>query len=131
MSANFVYDLATDSFSIKLRPFESVDNCIVNDDVVIDLGSDSEPVGYEIQHESRFADALGYLCATCGVIAIVSCRMQSAGPRICLRYKAHAAVHVTSARWLAIIKKISRGNAQIPTSPQNSPTMIESRLPTR
>ena len=50
---------------IKLRPGHSVDNRIVSDDIVIDLGSDGEPVGYDIQHASKHADAiaeaLGYL----------------------------------------------------------------------
>jgi uncharacterized protein YuzE len=65
MTADFDYDPATDSLYIKLRPGESVDNRIVNDDVVIDLGVDGEPVGYDIQHASCHADAiaeaLGYL----------------------------------------------------------------------
>ena len=65
MSANFDYDAATDSLYIKLRAGESVDNLILNDDVVIDLGADGEPVGYDIQHASQhpeaIAEALGYL----------------------------------------------------------------------
>jgi uncharacterized protein YuzE len=65
MSADFDYDPTTDSLYIKLRPGESVDNRIISDDVVIDLGSDGEPVGYDIQHASRhaeaIAEALGYL----------------------------------------------------------------------
>ncbi len=65
MSPELDYDPATDSLYIKLRPGASVDNRIVSDDVVIDLGSDGEPVGYDIQHASRHADAiaeaLGYL----------------------------------------------------------------------
>jgi uncharacterized protein YuzE len=65
MSADFDYDPTTDSLYIKLRPGESVDNRIVSDDVVIDLGSDGEPVGYDIQHASQhaeaIAEALGYL----------------------------------------------------------------------
>jgi uncharacterized protein YuzE len=59
------YDPATDSLYIKVRPGESVDNRIIGDDVVLDLGSDGEPVGYDIQHASRnaeaIADALGSL----------------------------------------------------------------------
>lgn len=65
MNAEFAYDATTDSLYIKLRPAESVDNRIVSDDVVIDLGADGEPVGYDIQHASCHADAiaeaLGYL----------------------------------------------------------------------
>ena len=65
MTADFDYDPATDSLYIKLRAGESVDNRIVSDDVVIDLGVDGEPVGYDIQHASlhaeAIAEALGYL----------------------------------------------------------------------
>ncbi|HZK88910.1 MAG TPA: DUF2283 domain-containing protein [Stellaceae bacterium] len=65
MSAELDYDPSTDSLYIKLRPGESVDNRVVNDDVVVDLGADGEPVGYDIQHASLHADAiaeaLGYL----------------------------------------------------------------------
>jgi uncharacterized protein YuzE len=65
MSADLDYDPATDSLYIKLRPGPSTDNRIVGDDIVIDLGSDGEPVGYDIQHASRHADviaeALGWL----------------------------------------------------------------------
>ena len=65
MTAYFDYDPTTDSLYIKLRPRESVDNRIISDDVVIDLGGDGEPVGYDIQHASRhaeaIAEALGYL----------------------------------------------------------------------
>jgi uncharacterized protein YuzE len=65
MSADFDYDPTTDSLYIKLRPGASVDNRIVSDDVVIDLGADGEPVGYDIQHASCHAEAiaevLGYL----------------------------------------------------------------------
>jgi len=65
MSADLDYDPATDSLYVKLRPGPSVDNRIVNDDVVIDLGADGEPVGYDIQHASQhpeaIAEALGFL----------------------------------------------------------------------
>ena len=65
MNADISYDPATDSFYIKLRTVESVNNRIVGDDVVIDIGVDGEPVGYDIQHASRhpeaIAEALGYL----------------------------------------------------------------------
>ncbi len=65
MNADLDYDPSTDSLYVKVRSGESVDNRIVSDDVVIDLGSDGEPVGYDIQHASRhpeaIAEALGYL----------------------------------------------------------------------
>ena len=65
MTQAFEYDAATDSLCIEVRLGDSVDNRIVGDDVVIDLGDDGEPVGYDIQHASRHADviaeALGFL----------------------------------------------------------------------
>jgi len=65
MSTDFDYDPATDSLYIKLSSGPSVDNRIINDDVVIDLGADGEPVGYDIQHASQhpeaIAEALGFL----------------------------------------------------------------------
>ena len=38
MTAEFEYDPTTDSLYIKLRPGDSVDNRIIGDDIVIDLG---------------------------------------------------------------------------------------------
>lgn len=65
MNPELDYDPSTDSLYIKVRVGESVDNRIVGDDGVIDLGPDGEPVGYDIQHASRhpeaIAEALGYL----------------------------------------------------------------------
>ena len=58
MSADLEYDATTDSLYIKLRPGPSVNNSVVNDDVVIDLGGDGEPVGYDIQHASQHAEAI-------------------------------------------------------------------------
>ncbi|MGQ0662443.1 MAG: DUF2283 domain-containing protein [Pseudomonadota bacterium] len=52
------YDPATDSLYVKLRRGPAVDTRIVDDDVVIDIGEDGEPVGYDIQHASRRADAV-------------------------------------------------------------------------
>lgn len=58
MNPSFDYDPATDSLYIKLRPEPSVNNRILSDDVVIDVGSDGEPVGYDIQHASLHADTI-------------------------------------------------------------------------
>jgi uncharacterized protein YuzE len=52
------YDPATDSLYVKLRPGEAVGNRVLSDDVVIDLGADDAPVGYDIQHASQNADAI-------------------------------------------------------------------------
>jgi uncharacterized protein YuzE len=65
MSSELDYDPTTDSLYIKLRQGPSTNNRIIGDDVVIDLGADGEPVGYDIQHASKHADviaeALSYL----------------------------------------------------------------------
>lgn len=65
MSENFDYDPATDSLYVKVRPGASVENRVIGDDIVIDLGADGEPVGYDIQHASQhpdvIAEALGRL----------------------------------------------------------------------
>jgi uncharacterized protein YuzE len=58
MSDIFGYDPATDSLYIKLRPGPSVDNRVVGDDLVIDLGEDGEPVGYDIQHASEHPEVI-------------------------------------------------------------------------
>lgn len=58
MTPQLDYDPSTDSLYIKLRPGPSVDNRVVGDDIVIDLGEDGEPVGYDIQHASRHAEAI-------------------------------------------------------------------------
>jgi uncharacterized protein YuzE len=58
MNPVFDYDPTTDSLYIKVRVGESVNNRIISDDVVLDLGVDGEPVGYDIQHASQNADAI-------------------------------------------------------------------------
>jgi uncharacterized protein YuzE len=56
-SPTFDYDQPTDTLYIKLRVAQSVDNEILDDgDIVIDLGADGAPVGYEIQHPSSKRD---------------------------------------------------------------------------
>ena len=58
MNPQFDYDAATDSLYIKLRSEPSVDNRIIGDDVVIDLGANGDPVGYDIQHASKHPEAI-------------------------------------------------------------------------
>jgi uncharacterized protein YuzE len=47
MNGDLDYDPTTDSLYIKIRAEASVDNRILSDDVVIDLGADGQPVGYD------------------------------------------------------------------------------------
>jgi uncharacterized protein YuzE len=46
------YDRATDSLYLELRPLPAVRTAEVEEDVMLDLGEDGAPVGYDIQHAS-------------------------------------------------------------------------------
>jgi uncharacterized protein YuzE len=46
------YDKSTDSLYIEARPLPSVRTVEIEEDVMLDLGDDGEPVGYDIQHAS-------------------------------------------------------------------------------
>lgn len=46
------YDRTTDSLYIELRPLAAMRTVEVEEDVMLDLGEDGEPVGYDIQHAS-------------------------------------------------------------------------------
>jgi uncharacterized protein YuzE len=60
-SPTFDYDRSTDTLYIKLRPGESVDNeILVDGDIVVGIGADGAPLGYEIQHASAQRD---FICA--------------------------------------------------------------------
>ncbi|MBM3547128.1 MAG: DUF2283 domain-containing protein [Alphaproteobacteria bacterium] len=57
--APIVYDPQTDSMYIKLRTGTGVDSRVDDArDLVIDLGEDGEPVGYDIQHASDHPDVV-------------------------------------------------------------------------
>lgn len=60
MSSNAVsYDQSTDSLYVKIRPGSSVRQRYDDArDVIIDLGADGEPVGYDIQFASKHADVI-------------------------------------------------------------------------
>ena len=46
------YDRATDSLYLELRPLPAARTVEVEEDVMLDLGEDGAPVGYDIQHAS-------------------------------------------------------------------------------
>ncbi len=46
------HDPSTDSLYIELRPLPAVRTSEVEEDVMLDIGSDGQPVGYDIQHAS-------------------------------------------------------------------------------
>ncbi|HYG89290.1 MAG TPA: DUF2283 domain-containing protein [Azospirillum sp.] len=55
----FLYDAATDSLYVKVRPGPSVDNTVDDArDLVVDLDANGEVVGYDIQHASRHPDVI-------------------------------------------------------------------------
>ena len=47
------YDRTTDSLYVELRPLPAKRTVEVEEDVLLDLGEDGEPVGYDIQHASQ------------------------------------------------------------------------------
>jgi uncharacterized protein YuzE len=50
------YDKATDSLYVEIRPLPSVQTVEIEDDIMLDIGEDGEPVGYDIQHASTKRD---------------------------------------------------------------------------
>jgi uncharacterized protein YuzE len=47
------YDSSTDSLYLELRPMPARRTVELEEDVLVDLGEDGEPVGYDIQHASE------------------------------------------------------------------------------
>jgi uncharacterized protein YuzE len=52
------YDHSTDSLYIELRAMPSRRTIEVETDVMLDLGDDGRPVGYDIQHASSKRDLI-------------------------------------------------------------------------
>ena len=55
------YDRATDSVYIELRPLPATRTFELEQDVMLDLGEDGEPVGYDIQHASAKRELIARL----------------------------------------------------------------------
>ncbi len=49
---NTRYDSTTDSLYIEIRPLPAQRSVEIEADVVLDVGQDGKPVGYDIQHAS-------------------------------------------------------------------------------
>jgi uncharacterized protein YuzE len=49
------YDKSTDSLYVEVRPLPSCRTVEVEEDVMLDIGEDGKPVGYDIQHASTKA----------------------------------------------------------------------------
>lgn len=55
------YDKSTDSLYIEVRPLPSHRTIEIEPDIMLDLGEDGEPVGYDIQHASAKAEFIAKL----------------------------------------------------------------------
>ena len=58
MSLRLSYDKSTDSLYIELRPLPAKRTREIAEDVLLDLGEDGEPVGYDLQHASAKRDLI-------------------------------------------------------------------------
>ncbi len=52
----FSYDKSTDSLYIELRSLPARRTREIEPDVMLDLGEDGEPIGYDVQHASAKRD---------------------------------------------------------------------------
>ncbi len=55
------YDKATDSLCLEVRPLPSHRTVEMEEDVMLDLGSDGKPVGYDNQHASTKTELIARL----------------------------------------------------------------------
>lgn len=55
------YDKSTDSLYVEVRPMPSKRTVEIELDIMLDLGEDGKPVGYDIQHASTKAEFIGRL----------------------------------------------------------------------
>lgn len=46
------YDKSTDSLYVEVRPLPSCRTVEIAEDIIVDYGSDGQPIGYDIQHAS-------------------------------------------------------------------------------
>jgi uncharacterized protein YuzE len=53
---NLSHDKSTDSLYIELRPLPAKRTRELEPDLMVDLGEDGEPVGYDVQHASTKRD---------------------------------------------------------------------------
>src|SRR2546423_380179 len=55
------YDKSTDSLYVEVRPLPSCRTVEIEEDVIVDIGSDGQPIGYDIQHASGKAEFIARL----------------------------------------------------------------------
>jgi uncharacterized protein YuzE len=58
VSVSLSYDQSTDSLYIELRHLPAKRTREIEADVMLDLGEDGEPVGYDVQHASAKGDLI-------------------------------------------------------------------------
>ena len=55
------YDKATDSLYVEVRPLPSSRTVEIEEDIMLDVGEDGRPVGYDIQHASAKTEFIARL----------------------------------------------------------------------
>jgi len=55
------YDKSTDSLYVEVRPLPARRTIEIENDVMLDVGEDGQPVGYDIQHASTKAEFIARL----------------------------------------------------------------------
>ncbi len=55
------YDKSTDSLYVELRPEPSHRTVEIEEDIMVDIGRDGLPIGYDIQHASTKMDFIARL----------------------------------------------------------------------
>ena len=55
------YDKATDSLYVEVRPLPSRRTVEIEQDIMLDIGEDGLPVGYDIQHASTKSEFIARL----------------------------------------------------------------------
>src|SRR5260370_13162309 len=55
------YDKSTDSLYVEVRPLPSCRTVEIEEDIIVDIGSDGQPIGYDIQHASAKAEFIARL----------------------------------------------------------------------
>ncbi|HXL99442.1 MAG TPA: DUF2283 domain-containing protein [Rhizomicrobium sp.] len=55
------YDKSTDSLYVEVRPLPSRRTVELEEDIMLDLGDDDKPVGYDIQHASTKTEFIARL----------------------------------------------------------------------
>jgi uncharacterized protein YuzE len=55
------YDKLTDSLYVEVRPLPSCRTIEIEEDVMLDVGEDGRPVGYDIQHASTKTEFIARL----------------------------------------------------------------------